>query len=69
MDFTTIGISSRMQPSVIEVTLVDERIRQLRLKHSLGFISVVAVYVPTETYEREVMFYAKLDSILEQRLF
>ena len=30
-----ISISSRLQLSVAEVTLVDERIMQLRLKHSL----------------------------------
>ena len=58
------GIFSRLQPSVGEV----ERIMRLRLKHSLGFMSVVAVYVPTkvcETGEKE-MFYAKLDSVLDQ---
>ena len=37
----TIGISSRLQPSVVEVNPVDERIMRLRLKHSLGFITVV----------------------------
>ena len=29
-----IGISSRLQPSVVEVTPVDERIMRLRLKHN-----------------------------------
>ena len=41
---------------------------RLRLKHNLGFTSVVAVYVPTEmseTEEKEI-FYAKLDSVLNQ---
>ena len=33
-----IGISSRLHPSVVEVIPVDERIMQLRLKHSLGFM-------------------------------
>ena len=42
-----IGVSSRLQPSVVEVTPIDERIMRLRLKHSLGFRSVVAVYAPT----------------------
>ena len=40
----------------------------LRLKHSLGFMSVVAVYAPTtvcETEEKE-MFYGKLDYVLDQ---
>ena len=63
-----IGVSSRLlQPSVVEVTPVDERIMRLRLKHSLGFMSVVAVYTPTEVCEtEEEMFYAKLDSVVDQ---
>ena len=42
------------------------RMMQLRLKHNLGFMSVVAVYAPTEVCETEEkeMFYAKLDSVL-----
>ena len=47
------AVSSRLQPSVVEVTPVDERIMQLRLKYSLGFMSVVAVYAPTKVYETE----------------
>ena len=46
-----IGVSSRLQPSVVEVTPVDELIMRLRLKHSLGFMFVVAVYAPTEVCE------------------
>ena len=34
-----IGISIRLQPSFVEVTLVDEHIMQLRLKHILDFVS------------------------------
>ena len=63
-----ISVSSRQQPSVVDVTLVDERIMRLRLKHSLGSMPVVAVYAPTkvcETEEKE-MLYAKLDSVLDQ---
>ena len=60
-----IGSSSRLQPFVVEVTLVDERIMQLNLKHSLGFMSVVAVYAPTEVCETEdkEMLYTKMDSV------
>ena len=55
------GIYSRLRPSVVEVTLVDKRIVQLRLNHSLHFMSVVAVYNPTEVCEaEEEMFYSKL---------
>ena len=58
----SMGVSSRLQPSVVEVAPVDERIMRLSLKHSLGFMSVVAVYAPIEVCETEKkMFYAKLD--------
>ncbi len=63
-----IAISSPLQLLVVEVTPVDERIMRVRLKHTLGFMSLVAVYAPTkmcETEEKE-MFYAKLDSVLDQ---
>ena len=38
------------------------------LKHSLGIMSVVTVYTPTEVCETEEkeMFYAKEDSVLDQ---
>ncbi|KAG0730164.1 Craniofacial development protein 2 [Chionoecetes opilio] len=61
-----IGVSSKLQPSVVEVTPVDERIMRVRMKHTLGFLSLVAVYAPTEmrkTEEKE-MVYAKLDSVI-----
>ena len=55
-----------MQPSTVEVNLVGERMR-LRLKHTLGFMSAVALYAPTEMCEtEEKMLYAKLDSVLDQ---
>ena len=60
-----IGVSCRLQPSVVEVIPVDERIMRLRLKHTWGFMSFVAVYAPTEVCgadEKEV-FYDKLDWI------
>ena len=62
------AISDRFLSSVTKVTPVDERIMLVRLKHSLGFISLVAVYAPTETsdLEEKEMFYAKLDSIVDQ---
>ena len=63
-----VAISSRLASAVDEVTAVDERIMRVRLKHTMGFMSLVAVYAPTEvseTEEKEV-FYAKLESILDQ---
>ena len=38
----------------------------LRLKHILGFMSLVAVYAPTEVCGADEMFYAKLNSVLDQ---
>ncbi|MFV0265489.1 MAG: endonuclease/exonuclease/phosphatase family protein, partial [Kluyvera sp.] len=64
----TTGISSRVEPFVVEVSLCDERIMRVRLKHTLGFMSLIAVYAPTklcETEEKEA-FYAKLNSVLDQ---
>ena len=63
-----IGVSSRLQPSVVEVTPVDERKMRLGLKNSLGFMSVFAVYAPIEVCETEEkeMFYATHDSVLVQ---
>ena len=60
-----IGVSSKLQPSVVEVTPFDELIMRLRLKH---FMSVVAVYAPIEVCETEEkeMFYPNLDSVLHQ---
>ena len=61
-----IGISSRLQPSVVEVIPVDEHIMRLRLKHTLGFMSLFEVYAPTEVCGAdEEMFYAKFDSVLD----
>ena len=63
-----IGVSSRLQPSVVNIIPVDERIMQLRLKHTWGFMYLVAVYSPTELSgadEKEI-FYTKLDSVLDQ---
>ena len=48
-----IGIFSRLQSSTIEVTLVDDCMMRLRLKHSLGFMYVVVEYTPTEMCETE----------------
>ncbi len=62
------GISSQLLPFVVQVAPVDERIMRVRLKHTLGFMSLVAVYAPTEMRETEEKetFYAKLDSVLDK---
>ena len=43
-----IAVSGRLQPSVVEVTPVDERKIVLRLKLVWGFMSLIAVYAPTD---------------------
>ena len=53
-----IGVSRRLQPSIAEVIPVDEHIMRLRLKHTWGFMSLIAVYAPTEVCwadERDVL--------------
>ena len=45
---TAVGVFSRLQPFVVKVIPVDERIIRMRLKHTWGFMSLVAVYVLTE---------------------
>ncbi len=63
-----VAIPSRLQSSVVEVAPVDERIMQVRLKHTLGLMSVIAVYAPTEMCETEKkeMFFAKINSVLDR---
>ena len=63
-----IGVSSGLQPSVVEVIPVDECIMRVRLKHTWGFMSLVAVYAPTEAcgIDEKEIFYTKLDSVLDQ---
>ena len=53
---------------IIEVTLVKERIMRQRSRHSLGVISLVSVYAPTEASDLIVKdaFYATLESVVDQ---
>ena len=40
-------VSNMLTPMIIEVTPVNERIMRLRIRHSLGVISLVSAYAPT----------------------
>jgi len=62
-----VAISDRLASQVKEVTPVSERIMRLRLAHSLGVMSIVAVYAPTGVSELSVKeaFYAELNSVLD----
>ena len=63
-----IAISDRLSSAVVEVTAVDERIMRVRMRHTLGFMSLIAVYAPTEMCEagEKETFYSKLESIIDQ---
>ena len=39
---------------IIEVTPVNKRIIRLRIRHSLGVISLVSIYAPTEASDLTV---------------
>ena len=62
-----IAVSNRLASQVKEVTPVSERIMRLRLTHSLGVLSIVAVYAPTGVSELSTKeaFYAELNSVLD----
>ena len=53
---------------IIEVTTVIERIMRLRIRHSLGVISLVSVYAPTEASDLTMKdaFYAMLESVVDR---
>ncbi len=61
-------MSNKLTPMIIEVTPVNERILRLRIRHSLGVISLVSVYAPTEASDLTVKdaFYAMLESVVDQ---
>lgn len=48
-----IATPSQLQMSVVVVTLADKRMMPVRLKHTLGFLSLIAVYAPTEMHKSE----------------
>ena len=53
---------------IIEVTPVNERIMRLRIRHSLGVVSLFSVYAPTEAsyLTMKDAFYAMLESVVDQ---
>ena len=61
-------MSNKLTPMIIEVTPVDERIMRQRIWHSLGVVSLVSVYAPTEVSNLTMKdaFYATLKSVDDQ---
>ena len=53
---------------IIEIIPVNEHIMRLRICHSLGVISLVSVYAPTEASDLTVKdaFYVTLESVVDQ---
>ena len=63
-----VAVSNKLAPMIIEVTLVNERIMRRWIRHSLGVVSLVSVYAPTEASNLTVKdaFYATLESVVDQ---
>ena len=63
-----VTVSNKLTPMIIEITPVDECIMRRRIRHSLGVISLISVYAPTEASDLTVKdtFYATLDSVVDQ---
>ena len=61
-------MSNKLTPMIIEVTPVIERIMRRRICHSLGVVSLVSVYAPTEVSDVTMKdaFYAMLESVVDQ---
>ena len=62
------AVSNKLTPMIIEVTPVNERIMRRRIRHSLGVVSLVSVYAPTEANNITVKeaFFATLESVVDQ---
>ena len=63
-----VAVSNKLTPMIIEVTSVNERNMRRRIRHSLGVISLVSVYAPSEASDLtvKVTFYAPLESVVDQ---
>ena len=61
-----VAVFNKLTPMIIEVTPVNEHIMRLRIHQSLGVISLVSVYAPTEASDLTVKdaFYTMLESVV-----
>ena len=61
-------MSNKVTPMIIEVTPVNERIMRRRIRHSLGVVSLVSEYSPTEASDFTVKdaINAMLESVVDQ---
>ena len=60
-----VAVSNKLTTMIIEVTPVNEHIMRRRIRHSLGVMSLVSVYAPTEVSDLIVKetFYVVLESV------
>ena len=63
-----VAVSIKLTPMIIEVAPVNEHIMRRRIHHSLGAVSLVSVYAPTEASALTIndAFYAMLESVVDQ---
>ena len=63
-----VAVSNMLTPMIIEVTAVNKHGMTLRIRHSLGVISLVSVYAPTEASDLTMKdaFYVTLESVVGQ---
>ena len=63
-----VAVSNKLIPMAIEVTLVNEHIMKLRIRHCLGVVSLDSVYAPNEASDLTMKdtFYAMLKSVVDQ---
>ena len=59
------AVSNNLTSMITEVASVNERIMRKRISHSLGFISLVSIYAPTDLTVKEA-FYTALESMVDQ---
>ena len=61
-------MSNKLTPLIIEVTLVNEHIMRIRIRHSLGVVSLVSGYALIEESDltMKYTFYATLESVVDQ---
>ena len=59
-------MSNKLTRKIIEVTLVNEHIMRLRIRHSLGVISLVSAYASTVANAMKEIFSATLESVVDQ---
>ena len=64
-----VAVSNKLTPMITEVTPVTERIMRRRIRHSLGVISLVSVYAPTEASDLTMKDAMSLISAPSERIF